>query len=380
MEKKLRILVAPLDWGLGHASRCVPLIQELIQQGIEPVLGGTKESLFLMKSAFPELESLALPPYRVRYSSGASQLPVIGQQIPRLMGVIKEEHRLLEKAIDELMLDAVISDNRYGLYTKKIPTVFLCHQLSLPLPSHLQFLSKAIDSLHYRFIRRFDMCWIPDFCGENNLAGKLSQQELEMDQRYVGPLSQFQREDLALGKMFSDLPPNSPDVLVVLSGPEPQRSLLESKIIEQAKSMAQTFWIVQGKAGNITYSTEANCEIISFLDRQRLLWAFSQTKAIISRSGYSSLMDYETLGLRNLLLIPTPGQTEQEHLAERWAEQGRAIVQKQADLHLRKGLLEITSLNHAEPRKRSSPDQAALLIRKTVADLKRRIIEKQRSF
>jgi len=350
VQRKPRILVAPLDWGLGHASRCIPIIRALIKQDIEPVLGGSSESLLFLKGEFPELEQVVLPGYDIQYSKTNTQLPKIALQIPRLIKVINQEKKLLNQIIDQRELDAVISDNRYGLYSPKIPSIFVCHQLSLSLPRQLFFFSGLMDMVHHRFISHFDQCWVPDFEGENGLAGRLSQQALNIPQHFIGPLSRFNQQKEVKDLPFSDLPSQEPEILVIMSGPEPQRSLLEAKIRQQARDCAHYFWIIQGKAGYISYQTEGNCERISFLDSPRLSWAFSKAKGVISRSGYSSLMDYEALGLSNVFLIPTPGQTEQEYLAKEWKAQGRAIVQSQAELDIRKGIEEMDRLSPGKVR------------------------------
>lgn len=331
--------MAPLDWGLGHASRCIPIIRELLSQGFEPVLGGTKESLYLLKEDFPELECLDLPAYNIHYSESENQLRELTTQAPRVLGVKYLEKRLFKKLIQTKRLDAAISDNRYGIYTQKIPCIFLCHQLNIQSPATPRWFLKASNRQHRKMIQKFAECWVPDYADENSLAGDLSKANLKIPLRYLGPLSRFQALEAKKGKAEEKI-----DVLIVLSGPEPQRSLLEAKLLEQIQKIDRHFTLVQGKAGEGKEQQGENYRILAFMNTKELQRAFQEAACVISRTGYSSLMDYEALGLNRLILIPTPGQPEQEYLGEIWQKERKAIVQSQKELDLGIALKEVNDL------------------------------------
>ena len=340
MAEKFRVLVAPLDWGLGHASRCIPIIRELLKQGVEPILGGTRESLHLLKEDFPDLESQDLPAYNIQYSASDEQLMKLVDQAPKVLSVHYAERKLFKRLVQENKIDAVISDNRYGLHSKKIPSVIVCHQLSLHYPHTPDWMLKFSNRTNRNLIQKFDECWVPDYGDEKNLAGKLSKAKLKIPTRYLGPLSRFQALNTKGEKEEGKI-----DVLIVLSGPEPQRSLLEAKLLTEIPKIDRHVTLVQGKPGEGMELKGENLRLVPFMNSKELQNAFQEASCVISRSGYSSLMDYEALGISKLILIPTPGQPEQEYLGEIWKEKQKAIVQIQKELDLKKALEGVEELN-----------------------------------
>lgn len=327
-----RILVAPLDWGLGHATRCVPIIEYLLQQNQQVLLAGAGESLAFLRATFPELPSRSMPAYQVQYSRGKRQLAKILQQVPRLWRVIRAEHRLLAQWVAAHTIDAVISDNRYGLWHPRISTVCICHQISPLLRVRPHIAEPLVARAHGWHLDRFGAVWIPD-SEEAQLAGRLAHGvSLPKQHQYIGPLSRFRAAD------FRPTPPPGRHWLAILSGPEPQRSMLEAEIYRQFRQLGTaTMTLVRGKPGGIApLPPQPGMTIHSFLKGEELLREIERAHIVVSRSGYSSLMDYAALGLKQLLLIPTPGQTEQEYLAHVWQAQGRAWVQSQDQLALAK--------------------------------------------
>ena len=303
-----RILVAPLDWGLGHATRCIPVIRELLNQGIEVWLAGESAQEKLLKIEFPNLPFLSLQGYRVYYAkSGIGLLKNIFSQIPQILKAIKKENEWLKKMADEHSFDAVISDNRYGLYHSTIPSVFITHQLTIK-SSLGKWTEKILQKRNYGFINRFTECWVPDVDEKNNLAGELSHSEKKpaIPLHYIGTLSRFEIKNLKEEKNH---------LLIVLSGPEPQRSILETKIVNEIAKFIGTAIIVRGLPGEASLIPSTN--IIKFynhLSTEKLNKEMMKAEYIISRSGYSTIMDVTKLQKKSIL-IPTPGQTEQEYLA-----------------------------------------------------------------
>jgi uncharacterized protein (TIGR00661 family) len=334
-----RILIAPMDWGLGHATRCIPIIEELIKQDAEVILAGSGRSLALLRNRYPDWESLELPGYRVKYSRGKRQIWKIMTQIPRLIGVIREENKLVQSWIKKYQINGIISDNRYGVWADQIPSIFVGHQLSPALPGTMSWLRHSVFRAQMRWLKPFQEIWIPDFEGENNLSGDLSHLTNQPEKtRFLGPLSRFQFiEEISRTRLENELK-DLPEILVLLSGPEPQRSILEKIICEQGLELDQKIWIIQGKTEQNLIKTQKNITLISSLTSDKFYLALTKTPYIVSRSGYSSIMDYYTLGLKNVIMIPTPGQTEQEYLGEKMRQENWAWVCPQHQFNLAKAL------------------------------------------
>jgi hypothetical protein len=264
---KLRILVAPLDWGLGHASRCIPVIRELLVQGAEVWLAGEGAQEQLLKTEFPALPFLHLYGYRIRYSKNAAGLfwKMI-QQSPKIRRAIRYEHDWLEKEISEHGFDAVISDNRYGLYHSSIPCIFITHQLTIKSPLGA-WTEKIIQKRNYTYINHFNECWVPDAAGENNLAGALSHPDKKptVPVKYIGLLSRFEKNETSEIKNH---------LLVILSGPEPQRSIFENKIIEEISHYNGTAAIVRGLPGEASIIPSTN--MIKFYTKEYYIFCIAK--------------------------------------------------------------------------------------------------------
>lgn len=301
-----RVLVAPLDWGLGHATRCIPIINELIRQKCEIIIATDKTLLFLLKKEFPTTVFLRLRGYKVRYSRNEKWLSFkLLLQFPKIMFSICKEKAWLKKIVNEYQLDAVISDNRFGLYNKKIPCVYLTHQLHIKTGN--TFSEKIAQKIHYHFIKKYDSCWVPDF-EEDGLAGELSHQaNMPSNVLYTGILSRFEKSK----EVYSEY-----NLLISLSGPEPQRTIFEKMILLQLKTFKKKVLLVRGLPGEkINLQTNMkSVEIVNHLPAERLNVAFQRSDFIISRAGYSTIMDLVKLG-KSAILVPTPGQTEQEYLS-----------------------------------------------------------------
>lgn len=322
-----RILLAPLDWGLGHTTRCVPLIRALQALGHQPVFAGNDTQQAFLRRSFPELEMHPLPGYDVRYARRGLMLGLL-RQLPRLMRVVRREHLWLQDFAKKERIDAAISDNRYGLWHPEKPSVILTHQ-----PAVASGLGAAADAalrrIHYRFLHRFSEVWIPDLpaAGES-LGGKLSHPPvLPNGARYIGWLSQFQSEAHA-GK--------DGHVLILLSGPEPQRSMLADKLWQQALTLHRSIVFVEGKAG-VRRETAAHVQHIDLADAAVLRPLLRNAGIVVCRSGYSTLMDLAQFG-KPAILIPTLGQTEQEYLAQSLAERRFFYAVPQQNFSLEKML------------------------------------------
>lgn len=331
-----KLLVAPLDWGLGHATRCIPIIKHLLDYECKVWLAGEGAQEDLLRKEFPGLPCLPLRGYRINYSpSGITGKLLL--QIPKILTAIREEKKWLDEQVNKYEFDAVITDNRYGLYHKKLHSVFITHQLNIksPLGKWSEFL---LQKWNYYFINRFDECWIPDEEGENNLAGELShpQKFPLIPVKYIGPLSRFTREDDS-GKEKTRRETGS-HLLVILSGPEPLRSIFENKIIDQLIQYNGTATVIRGlpAARDIIPSTN-RIWFYNHLTADLMKEEMEKAEFVISRSGYSTIMDMAAMQKKSIL-VPTPGQPEQEYLAAYLMKKQLAYCIKQDEFSLDKNL------------------------------------------
>jgi len=325
LKTKKRILLAILNWGLGHATRCIPLIQELLHQNAEVILASDGSALDLLQKEYPTLETIDLPAYNITYRT-SNMWWNIGTQFPKIAKAVFQEHQAVERIILDKKIDFIISDNRYGCYSRKVKSIFMTHQLHIKLPNAL--LAKQVERINRSRINRFDECWVPDFEDTPNLSGTLSHGTTFENVKYIGALSRMKYFESEIKQ----------DVIVVLSGPEPQRTKLEEKIIEQAVQLPQHFLIVRGITTPYSeMQLTKNVKVISLLTSKKLNSAILESKLVICRSGYSSLMDLVRLKSK-AILIPTPGQTEQEYLADHFHQQGIFYTQSQKELNLKEAI------------------------------------------
>lgn len=319
-----RVLVAPLDWGLGHATRCVPLIRELQRQGCEVMAAGAGDSLELLRREFADIAAFEIPGYRPRYPSDGSMAWAMARQLPRFRSVIAAEHAAISRLIERERLEGIISDNRYGCWSSKIPCAFITHQRNILMPRRLEIFQDAVRWVHEKLIDRFDVCWLPDVPGEQSMAGDLIfpetrglKTETKRRTEYVGLLSRFTSRTHPAARH---------DVLVILSGPEPQRTLLEKKVLSQLKNTQLKYKVIRGLP--FAARGEADARVVNFLASDELQAEIESAALVLARSGYSTVLDMHALG-KKVVFIPTPGQTEQEYLARRLSHKRIAFHMEQ---------------------------------------------------
>lgn len=305
MTPRKRILVAPLNWGLGHATRCIPIIKALITTGREPVLASDGIALELLKKEFPDLTTIELPTYGITYSKKGKWFKMkLVSQTPKLISTIKQEKALVKDIVTKYDIKGIISDNRLGVHHKKVPSVFITHQLQV-LSGSTTWLS---TKFHEKYIARYNQCWVPDHQFEPNLSGDLGHSGFnKIPLQYLGPISRFTHKSTQ--KKY--------DILLLLSGPEPQRSLLEAKFLETFKDTSKKVLFVKGKIEDEqTVKTTGNLTLYNFMTSPQLEAAINASNLVVSRSGYTTVMDLTKLE-KKAFFIPTPGQFEQEYLAKR---------------------------------------------------------------
>lgn len=339
-----RILFAVLNWGLGHATRSIPLIQALSEHNTV-FIASTGRSLDLLRQEFPELPYVDFPDYGSHYSkSGYLLIPYLGLQMPIILGRLVKERRRTERLIREHRLDMVFSDSRFGVYSPTVPSYFITHQLRFPLPGVLKKLEFLSEWYNRYFFQRFTRIFVVDVKERPNLSrdlshkGKIAQHEKLV---YLGALSSIKprktREDI--------------DLLISISGPEAARTVFESTIMRQVKSVPGKKMVVLGKPGAPNgYEKLDDLEIYPHVPRERMNELMNRAKLIVTRSGYSTVMELIALG-KNAILVPTPGQTEQEYLAEYYQQERMFHVAKQRKLDLEREIAQARETNnHHLPR------------------------------
>jgi uncharacterized protein (TIGR00661 family) len=337
-KKQLRILVAPLDWGLGHVTRCVPVIKQIIKLGHQVVFAGNTNQQKYIRQNFPQLEMLDLEGYNVQYAkTKTGLLPKIIAQIPRLKRCIKKEHLWLQNVIKSHHIDAVISDNRYGLYSSHVPCILMTHQLQIRSGLSSYF-DKVLLKIHYRFIEKFSRCWVVDVPEDEGLSGVLAHPAVfpKIETEYIGLLSQ------CAGLTEKKKKDDDFIVLVLLSGAEPQRTILSEMLWKKAIKSDKHFIYVEGS--DTAIQPPVIPDHISYhkrLSEKELVIAIGAASIVICRSGYSSLMDLLAMG-KKAILIPTPGQTEQEYLAKLMHEKKIFMAARQQKFDIQTSILNAT--------------------------------------
>lgn len=316
----MKVLIAPLNWGLGHAARCLPLIIRHLRAGDEVVVASDGQALSLLRKHFPGLRSIELPTLRLHYSAGKRQVWAMLKAVPRLIVWGWRDKHALRSILKREAFDMIVSDNRFFFSTPSSPRlekrpkmVYITHQLLIPLPHPYGCLEPVLRKWHRRLIEKYDECWVPDYQDLNvSLSGRLSHTlPLPTNVKYIGPLSRFaERNKPEPNKGFQ--------VVAVLSGLEPQRSLLEEQLITEWMDREEHVLIVRGLPHLPPMNARRhNITLVPYLSDPHLMAFLMGAKKIIARSGYSTIMDLAALGvLDKATLISTPGQPEQEYLAQ----------------------------------------------------------------
>lgn len=335
-----KIIVAPLNWGLGHASRCVPIIHFLLENKFIPIIASDGDALAFLQKEFSDLESLELPSYKISYIKNLKLGLLL--QVPKVLNSIRKEHQFINDFIAKRNdIVGIISDNRFGVRSNEVHSVYITHQLNILSGALTYFTSK----IHQYYINKFNECWVPDTC-KRVLSGKLSENKnLKSNLKYIGPLSRFSKQTLAIKN----------DMLIVLSGIESQRKSLENKLMKEFKDYKGNVVMVRGIIEEEqTEKVENGIKIYNYLLTKQLEKEINQSEIIICRSGYSSIMDLASLN-KKAFFIPTKNQTEQEYLARHiqaqklasFAPEKEFIIDKLRNTENYKGL----SVNKAELKK-----------------------------
>lgn len=306
------ILVAPLNWGLGHATRCIPIVRALQENNYIPIIASDGIALDLLRKEFPYLKTVELPSYHIEYAKKGKHFKwKLIQRLPKMINAILQEKKMVAKWITEFDIDGIISDNRLGVFNKKVPSVFITHQLNVMTGNTTWITSK----IHQNIIKKFSGCWIPDFEGTPNLAGDLSHiTSKKFNLKYIGPLSRMRQK--ANGIKY--------ELMIILSGPEPQRTLLEERLKTEIETYPKNVVFIKGLVEKEQKKEQVkNVTYYNFMNSRQLERTFNESSLVLCRSGYTTIMDLAKLE-KKAFFIPTPGQYEQLYLAKKLKEEGLA--------------------------------------------------------
>lgn len=337
MQKQRRILISPLEWGLGHATRCIPIIDALLELGVQVVIAANGSGKIVLQSHFKQCEFIDIPKYNIAYSANGAMTIKLLLQIPGIMYSAIQEHTTLKRIIKKHRIDGVISDNRFGLWSTSIPSVYITHQLQIMPPKRWKIFKPLLLKLHQHIIKRFDICWVPDIKEDYGLSGELGHvTNTTAHTHYIGILSRFSNCENRL--------PTEEHFVAIVSGPEPQRTIFENVLYEQMQMLQTRCTIISGRPDITRKQQKGHISIIPHLTDREMRQLICTASVIICRPGYSSMMDLYRLN-RRAVIVPTPGQTEQEYLADYYQGKGWHYVMKQGNLNLLKASKELTNLH-----------------------------------
>lgn len=325
------ILICPLNWGLGHATRCVPIIKDLTNQGNKVIIAADEGPLAFLQKEFPDHEFIKFPGFSPKYSRSNTQVFRMMRAFPGALRDFRRDHKTVESIVKNYNIDTIISDNRFGCWSKQAHSVFMTHQLHIQVPKVWKWATPIINLFNNSYIKKYDEVWVPDVEDEPSLGGKLSHPALNgVNTKYIGHLSRFSSDNQSFTEKTNKF-------LVILSGPEPQRTMFENIVLKQARETKDNILILRAKpdSSELLRDVPDNVSMFNHVDDDMFVKLVNSAEIIICRGGYSSLMDLKALG-RTAFLVPTPGQTEQEYLARHlskkqgwdWCRQGNFRLDK----------------------------------------------------
>ena len=305
------ILICPLNWGLGHATRCVPIIRTLSDEGHKVIIAADQGPLAFLQREFPDHEFIKFPGFAPTYSRSNTQVFKMMAAFPGALRDFRRDHKTVESIVKNYNIGMVISDNRFGCWSKHAHSVFITHQLHIQVPKFWRWTTPVINWFNNSYIKKYDEVWVPDVENEPSLGGKLSHPALKgIETKYIGYLSRFTSDNQKVTEKTNKY-------LVILSGPEPQRTMFEDIVLRQAREIKDNILILRAKpdALDLPRDIPDNVNMFNHVDDKMFVELVNSAEIIVCRGGYSSLMDLAALG-RTAFLVPTPGQTEQEYLAK----------------------------------------------------------------
>ena len=355
------VFLAPLDWGLGHATRLIPIIDYLHEQGHRVIVGGSGPSGSLLKQRYPHLKYVELPDYKLSYSRTVPLVLHMTKQVPFVWGQVSLEKKIVAQTCKDEKVDLIINDNRFGVWAEGVSSAYITHQLIVPAPRGMKFLEYVVSKLHNLYIKPHKYILIPDFENEPSIARRLSHPKKKKsyyEYIYLGPLSRFKAQPKPDTFDFK--------VLILLSGLEPHRGDWEADLLEQAKDYSKDeIALVRGlpHLDEIPKGIDDVCTAFNHLPADKLKDLILKSETVVCRSGYSTLMDLLCLG-KKALICATPGQTEQVYLADILPAEGNFYSMRQNKFDLKKGISELLKRPDPEPLKPFWPEVIEELIQR----------------
>ena len=312
-ENTRTVVFAPLNWGLGHASRCIPLIKKYKNDGWKVIIVSDGLALKFLKEEFPQEKTYSTPSKVLSYSKYRTLFFHLFKLLPSFLKNIQIDSEFVEKLIQKQKIDLIISDNRYGFRSSNIKSILITHQLQLAIPSYLKLGGRFVQKKLNNWINKFDECWIIDD-QSHSLSGNLSsEKDLKIPYCFLGLQSRFEKVDTE-----EDI-----DFLIVLSGLEPHRGLLEAYLLKLFENLDYSVKLIGGDFKSKKISS--GIEYLPFATSQELQNLLNRAKCVIARSGYSTIMDLIKLN-KKAILVPTPGQPEQEYLASLHKDKSNFLI------------------------------------------------------
>jgi uncharacterized protein (TIGR00661 family) len=285
------VIVAPLDWGMGHATRCISLIKQLLRQKNKVVFAGTNIQVELLSKDFPEIIAEIIAGYNVTLDSHKPTYLQMIRQFGKLRQIVHKESSIAKRLVEKYHADIVVSDNRYGFLTNSTMNVIITHQLQVPVPMLKEFVNKRIR----KHIESFDYCWVPDE-EKSPICGEMIQPKLKIPKIFIGHLNRF--ENLDLEKEF--------DYLFLISGPEPERTHFTNHLLNLSEGNKRCCFVAPFPVNHLNYLINPSTAELNHL--------INKSEVVVSRAGYTTIMEMIALN-KKAVLIPTKGQYEQEYLA-----------------------------------------------------------------
>jgi glycosyl transferase family 28 len=331
-----RILFAVHDWGLGHATRSLVLIRALVARGDHVVvLMAESPGLSLLRAELGD--ACEFRPYD-DIPKPFSRYPAIfyarmSLSVPQIRLRFALEHRLTERLVCERRVDAVVSDSRFGVWSRDAPSFCLFHSLRQIIPGRPRWLERQVERAQRHLLRPYRAVLVPDADGDDSLAGDLAH-HVDLDWGdgrvvYLGPLTELN------GEGGEDI-----DYFFSISGVEPHHSMLAQRVLDALPALPGRIVVALGRpdaAGQVTQN--GNATIHGYLDRRAQGEMLARSRVVVGRSGYTTLMELSAWGKR-AFFVPTPGQSEQEYLAQLHRERGHVASHAQPSLDLAAGLAE----------------------------------------
>jgi uncharacterized protein (TIGR00661 family) len=335
----VKALVAPLDWGLGHATRCAPVVREFLEKGCDVELAVTRGNAAILREMFPDVRQRLAPSYNIVYPKhGYNMAFWLLKNSAHLRAVMSAEHHYAEEMVERHGYDILVSDNRFAFRSRKAKSVYMTHQCRIAFPKMFRMFEAFGAAWHASVMSRFDEVWVPDVPEFPGYAGKLSHVDsCPRPLKFVGPLSRFSMLPLTQSTE-KDL-----GIVAVVSGVEPARSRFESRLRSVLSQIPGKHVVLLGKPASSQKSwTEGNVTFYNHLPTQEFADVISRAGWVISRGGYSTVMDMAVLGAK-CIFVPTPGQYEQVVLAADLSAAGFAVS-------IEEGSLSVDSLSKALQR------------------------------